>query len=178
MKNFFDFVQNPTGAHYRAILDKLTAGPEYRPYAGYIEQIQGLLDSEEYEKAYEACQRSKETLLLSPELHMLAGYAASKLGNDELFEAERVITSACVRGILDTGDGTKAKPYVVSVTGDEYFILEVLKKTFESQALERDGERFLDLIRTAEGDEIFFDITKPYLNLQEQMFEKTDDPPE
>ncbi|UCH84304.1 MAG: DUF4919 domain-containing protein, partial [Candidatus Latescibacterota bacterium] len=174
-KSFFEFVENPTGAHYRTILDNLAATPEYRPYAGYIEQIQGLLDSEDYEKAYEACQRSKATLLLSPELHMLAGYAAREMGDDELFNLERVITSACVRGILDTGDGTKDEPYVVSVTGDEYFILEVLKKTFESQELVEDGDRYMDLIKTTDGTEIYFDITKPYQNLQKQLFEKSDD---
>ena len=77
-----------------------------------------------------------------------------------------------------TGDGTKTNPFVVSVTGDEYFILEILKKKHESQELIRDGDRFMDLIKTTDGDGVFFDITKPYLNLQSQMFEKTDDPPE
>jgi hypothetical protein len=178
MKSFFEFVENPSGEHYRAILEKLAAGSDYRPYAGQIEQIQGLLDSEEYEKAYEACQRSKGTLLLSPELHMLAGYAARKLGDEETFDLERVITSACVRGILDTGDGTKEKPFIVSVPGDEYFVLEVFKKKYGSQALICDGDRYVDLIKTTECDEIYFDITKPYLNLQNQMFEKTGDAPE
>jgi len=178
VKRFFEFVENPTGAAYRAILEKLAAGSDYRPYAGYIEQIQGLLDSKEFEKAHEACKRSSATLLLSPELHMLAGYAARELGDDELFNMERIIASACVRGMLDTGDGTREKPYIVSVTGDEHFVLEVLKKAFESQRLVRDGERYMDLIRTTEGDEIFFDVTKPYLNLRDQMFEKTDGPPD
>lgn len=91
---------------------------------------------------------------------------------------ERAITTSCVHGILDTGDGTKAKPYVVSVTDDEYFILEVLKKKFESQALLRDGDRHLDLIKTTEGDELYFDISRPYQNLHDQLFEKADDTPE
>jgi hypothetical protein len=178
VKRFFDFVENPTGDAYRALLDKLAAGPDYRPYAGYLQQIQGLLDSKEFEKAYEACKRSSGTLLLSPELHMLAGYAAREIGDDDLFNIERAITSACIRGILDTGDGTWEKPYVVSVTGDEHFMLEVLKRKYESQEMVRDGERYMDLIRTTEGDEIYFDVTTPYLNLQGQMFEKTDDAPD
>jgi hypothetical protein len=178
MKSFSKFVENPTGAQYRELLDELTAGPDYRPYARQIEQIHGLLDAEEYEKAFQACQLSSRTLLLSPEVHMLAGFAARELGDEERFEIERVVTAACVRGILDTGDGTMEKPYVVSVTSDEHLVLEVLKKTYGSQELVRDGDRFLDLVRTTDGEEVYFDITSPYLNLQSQIFEKADDPPE
>jgi hypothetical protein len=178
MSSLFDFVENPTGARYLEMLAELAAGPDYHPYGRQIEQIQGLLDAEEYEKAFQACQLSRGTLQLSPEVHMLAGYAARKQGDEELFNMERAITAACVRGILDTGDGTKEKPYVVSVTGDEYFILHVLDKKFGSQALIQDGARHLDLIKTAEGDEIYFDITLPYQNLHNQLNEQTDDPPE
>ena len=178
MSKFHEFVENPTGALYLGLLEELTAGPDYRPYSRQIDQIRGLLDSEEYEKAFEACHLSKGTLLLSPELHMLAGYAARKLGDEELFNMERAITASCVHGILDTGDGTKEKPYVVSVTDDEYFILEVLKKKFEAQALLQVGDRHLDLIRTTEGDELYFDISRPYENLQKQFSKKADDTPE
>ena len=175
MKSFYEFVENPTGANYRKILDQLAAGPEYRPYARHIEQIHSLLDAGEYEKAFEACRRSTGTLLLSPEVHMLAGHAARKLGEEGLFKLERVITSACIRGILDTGDGSKEDPYVVSVTGDEYFVLEVLKKQSASQALVKNDERYLDLITTTEGEEIYFDVTKPYMNLRSQFGSRAED---
>ena len=178
MSKFHEFVENPSGALFLGILEELAAGPDYRPYARQIEQIHGFLDSEEYEKAFEACQLSGGTLLLSPEVHMLAGYAARKLGDEELFNMERAITAACIRGILDTGDGTKENPYVVPVTSDEYFILEILEKKFESQALLKDGDRHLDLMRTTEGDELYFDISRPYENLQKQFSKKADEPPE
>jgi hypothetical protein len=178
MNKFHEFVENPTGVLYVEALAELAGSPGYSPYDDDSLRIHELITSEKFEAAQEACRDAMETLLLSPEAHMIAAFLARKLDDKELLARERLLIAACITGILDTGDGTKQHPYVVSVVSDEYSVLRALKKEMTSQCLIRDEDRFLDVIETIEKERIYFDITVPYSNLQRRMSNSTSNQPD
>jgi hypothetical protein len=178
MKKFHEFIETPTGELYVEALGELARSPRYRPYDDSTEQIHKLIKSKEFEAAQGVCREAMATLLLSPEAHVIAAFLARKLHDKEREEMERFLIGACIRGILDTGDGTKEHPYVVSVVQDEYSVLSVLKKDISSQYLIEDEDRFLDMIETTDEERIFFDITVPYRSLERWMSTDTSDQPD
>ena len=64
-----------------------------------------------------------------------------------------------IKSILDTGDGSREHPYVVSSTTEEYLVLEHFNKTLMMQALlDIDGKR-MDRMVCEDGTEYYFDIS-------------------
>lgn len=165
MKKYLEFIENPTGELYVAAVDELARSTGYHPYGNPVERILELVADEDFEAAREAMA----TLRLSPDGHMLAAFVARELADQKLFEAEQRLSAACIKGILDTGDGTKDRPYVVSVVSDENISLRVLEKEMTSQQLDRDGDRFLDVIETTDEEQLYFDISVPFANLRQRM---------
>ena len=159
-------------------LNELAESPEYNPYGNQNVEIIELIEADEFDEAMKACEAARATLLLSPEAHMIAAFVASKLGDKELEEMERFLISACLEGMMDTGDGTKQRPWVVSVVSDEYVILKALEKEMSSQNLIQVGDRFLDVVETTDEEQFYFDVSVPYGNLQRRMSKRTSRKPD
>ncbi|HEY8746861.1 MAG TPA: hypothetical protein VIM11_02725 [Tepidisphaeraceae bacterium] len=97
--------------------------------------------------------------LLSPTAHMLASFIASKLGDMRSSNVEGLMTQACFKGILGTGDGSSEQPYLVSRVRDEYEVLNYLGKASTLQAAVTSAGRFLDCHTCNDGSQVCFDIT-------------------
>ena len=67
-----------------------------------------------------------------------------------------------IKSILDTGDGSRERPYVVSSTTEEYLVLEHFNKTLMMQALvDIDGKR-MDRMVCEDGTAYYFDISASF----------------
>ena len=106
-------------------------------------------------------------LLLSPRLHLLAGLAERKLGNDENADTELAISRQCLAGILSTGDGSQQSPFLVLRTSDIYDVLDHLNKEPQTQSLVHRGERSFDVMRCQDDSEYWFDISEPFQKLEQ-----------
>ena len=121
------------------------------------------------EEATERLAQAMPNLLLSPRAHMVFAFIADKTGDEKTAEVEQLVAAACCEGILATGDGTKANPYLVVRTSDERDVMHYLDRQFKQQSLVEDGDRHLDLIECEDGSEMWFDITDAYAKLGESL---------
>ena len=95
----------------------------------------------------------------SPRAHYFAGEAHVLLGELEQAEVERLAFSACLQGILSTGDGTRQKPYLISQIPDEYDVLKLLGLTCQKQRLVQRGRRSCDVLTCQDGTSVWFNIS-------------------
>lgn len=161
-QQFITFVQDPTRENYLRLFASVTSLPDYAPYSNDLHSVQELLDQERYADAAERIREVMGRNLLSPRIHYLASFAAHKRGDDETAKMEWMFYLACVEGIRGTGDGSEARPYVVTSTGDEYDLLAHDKKELKGQALVERAGRHFDRMECADGSVVWFDITTPY----------------
>lgn len=101
----------------------------------------------------------KSRAAFSPRAHYFAGEAHAKLGELEQAEVERLAFSACLQGILSTGDGTRRKPYLISQIPDEYDVLKLLGLTCAKQRLVQRGRRSCDALTCHDGSTVWFNIS-------------------
>lgn len=69
---------------------------------------------------------------------------------------------AKINAILDTGDGSREHPYVVSSIKEEYLILEYFNKIRSMQAVMNINGKPMDQIVCKDGTEYYFDISAAY----------------
>lgn len=81
---------------------------------GRVEEAKGLLES------------VLPGWILNPRIHQLISFAWHKLGQEEAAQYELAVAVALLNGILSTGDGSKAQPYLVLYPADEYDLLAYL----------------------------------------------------
>jgi hypothetical protein len=96
---------------------------------------------------------------LSPRAHFLAAAAHDLLGQIEQAELERWVFSACLQGILATGDGSRRKPYSIAQMTDEQDVLKLLGLESMQQELTPRGGRTCDVLTCADGREVWFDVS-------------------
>ncbi|MCH5372941.1 MAG: DUF4919 domain-containing protein, partial [Planctomycetes bacterium] len=147
---FLEFIRNPSPASYLKLRRWFIATDAYDPYNDDLLDIAQMVHEGRYDEAASALDRSMPNLQLSPRAHQLAAVAAEHAGDTSRAHAERLAASACVEGIISTGDGTRQRPYLVTRTSDEYDILGALGKQLRLQTLHHVGDRHLDEIRTTD----------------------------
>jgi len=170
-EEFVQFVESPGRETYLAFREKIIASDAYQPYSDELNTAGELYEQGKVKEAQEALQEAMPNLMLSARAHQLLGFLNHKLGDEQAAEAEMMMASACIAGILETGDGSENNPYLVVRTSDEYDVIECMEKDVERQSLiEKDDKRF-DVLRCTDGSEYWFDITDPY-NQISKMFDR------
>jgi len=90
---------------------------------------------------------------------MMLGLVYDKLGMTQESETEMVVGAHCLRGIEMTGDGTQARPMLVTRTSDAFDVLNARQLDVSQHTLELvDGRRY-DVFQTTDGQTLWFDIT-------------------
>jgi hypothetical protein len=156
---FLAFLKDPGPETFRAVRTAVVEGPEFNPYGDDLGELDALAAREAFEEIRPRFQEALPTLLLSPRAHLLMAWAAHKRGQTDEEEMERAICSACVHGILSTGDGSLEKPFLVTTTSDEYTVLELRGLTSSTQTLMHEGDRHLDRQQCSDGTVLYFDVT-------------------
>src|SRR5262245_6100057 len=119
-----DFFENPSGETFVRLRNDVLADPSYDFNSTDLDELTDLLAAEEYDAVPDALPGLMPGWLLSPRVHLLAALAAEKSGNAANAELERNVVRACLRGLLQSGDGTPQRPYLITHITDEYDLLE------------------------------------------------------
>jgi len=160
------FASEPTPERYRILRDAATASPHYSPYSDNLGEVAIMLKQGGYEAADDLLRAGMANYLLTPTAHFMMAFVADKLGDERRRDMEAAIGRLLLQGILESGDGSREKPYLVTRIKDEHEVLSHLGKTMESQALvnEEDG-RSMDQIQCADGTTYWFDISVMFAQL-------------
>jgi len=152
-------VERPCKATFLAARDavlRLTALPLSTSDFVLIER---LLERNEFAAVIERLDALPPSKVLSPRIHFFAAEAALELGDHEQVELERSLFVIVLQGLLATGDGTRANPYIVCHGSDEYDVLEAIGLEPAGQSLVEDAGRLCDVVTCANGREVWFDVT-------------------
>jgi len=161
-RDFVKFLASPDRHSYLCIRGLVVASGQYNPYSDEPEKVDQLLQDGQLEEARSTISEALPNLLLSPRAHLVLAVIAEKTGDKEAAQAERLIARICAEGILASGSGSRAEPYPVVRTSDEYDVLSYLGKELKLQELVHDGGRHLDVMRCEDGSEIWFDVTDAF----------------
>jgi hypothetical protein len=124
-----------------------------------LQAVAELLSDGDAHAVIERVHSWKSRAAFSPRAHYLVGEAHAQLGQWEEAESERLAFSACLQGILATGDGSRRKPYVISQISDEYDVLKLLGLVCVKQRLVQRGRRACDVLTCADGTSVWFNIS-------------------
>lgn len=165
-EQFANFIESPNRQSYLALRETIVNSDDYQPYsADAFESAERLYEQQELDQAREVLIAAMPNLLLSPRAHLMLSFLYSKQGDERSSQMELMLASACIDGILATGDGSAQSPYLVTRISDEYDVLDHFDKQLASQALRQSDDQHLDVIRCTDGSEIWFDISDAYNQL-------------
>lgn len=154
------YVTERTPESYLRLREVVLALPSYDPYSDALDEAETLVEREQYRKAIKYLRSIVHSWVLSPRVHQMLAFAYENAGEPEAARMERGIAILVLEGLLSTGEGTEARPYLVSRVEDEYDVLEYLKKPSQEQSLVRHGERHFDRHLCEDGSSVWFDITE------------------
>jgi hypothetical protein len=154
------FINQPGHATYMAARKAVLAQSPLPMNSTDIVNVERLLTEEEYQDVLDRIDALPLSKVLSPRIHFLAAEAADALGDEETVELERWLFVLALRGLLSTGDGSRANPYVVCHAADEHDILDSLVLEAASHSLLEKSGRLLDVVLCTDGRETCFDVTE------------------
>lgn len=141
----------------------MAASPDYVPYGKSPENVLSTVEDGNHEKAKSALLALMGGWLLNPGIHTLLAFAHHKLGDEAGANLEFELGARCLKGILSTGTGEEARPYLVLHTADEYDVLEHLdKKSLRQRLITTMQRKAYDLHECEDGVIVWFDVTTPY----------------
>jgi hypothetical protein len=121
-ERFGEFVQSPRRDSYLAVRSALISSDGYDPYSDDLYHAEELVVQKAFTAARDKLLESMPNLLLSPRAHHLLAIIAEETGDKQSSLMEGLIASACAKGIMATGAGSKTNPYLAVRTEDEYDI--------------------------------------------------------
>jgi hypothetical protein len=166
---FDAFLEEPTPQNYLAARRALVASPAYDPYAQGLAEAEELVNTRRWVDALKKIADVMPNFQLTPRIHYLAGLVAEAQEDKAAVQRHTFAYERCLRGLLETGEGTEEKPYLVTRVEDEYDMLVHLEKAPAGQGLvSRNGKHF-DVMRCTDGTEIWFDVSDAFANLQRKL---------
>ena len=157
-----NFFETPNADHYRAVRDAVIQHPTFSSTGTLASEIQNIcrsLEQRDFAAARQQIASHMPGWSLCPRIHFLDGLAAEGLELADEVEVARFCFRACLDGLLATGDGTSAHPYVVTYVTDEQDILQSRRRQAIGQSLIERMDRRFDVISCATGDKLWFDVT-------------------
>jgi hypothetical protein len=152
-------VEQPSRATYLAARDAVLRLSPLPLAASDLAIVERLLDEQQFAEVLDRLDALPPSRVLSPRVHFLAAEAAAALGDHESIELERSLFVIVLQGLLATGDGTPANPYIVCHASDEYDVLETLGLEPAGQSLVEHGGGLCDVLTCSDGREVWFDVT-------------------
>jgi hypothetical protein len=153
------FVEQPCKTTYLAVRESVLRESSLPLLAVELAELDSLLDEGEYQLLRDRLDALPPSKVLSPRVHFLAAEAAEALGDATDVELERSLFVITLRGLLATGDGSPANPYVVCHPTDEYDVVTALgAEPAGQQVVEQEGH-LCDVVTCGDGREVWFDVT-------------------
>ena len=158
-RQFKAFVESPSRERFLAAREAVLRATPLAMQATDLADLLRLLDEGAYQAVLDRIDLLPPSKALSPRVHFLAAEAAEALGDVEAGELERFLFVLCLQGLLATGDGSRAAPYVVCHPTDEYDILDAQGYEPAGQAFLAENGELFDVITCSDGREFWFDLT-------------------
>ena len=112
----------------------------------------------DYPRAFDALMGLMPAVFLSPLAHSLLARTLLGLGQEDDASREKAFARASLVTILDSGDGSLARPWIVLRITDEYDVLASLGEKSSMQVPLEDGGRLIDAITTRTGNTYHFEL--------------------
>ena len=159
------FLEAPTARTYRqvreALLEEVAATCSAETLsAGVLVELTELAAADQFHAVLGRIDDLQPAWALSPRIHYLAAVAADEVGEDDVAELERFVFQSCLDGILATGDGTKQSPYLSTYSSDVHDLLLALGLEPRSQRLVEQRGLLCDVVRCADDEEVWFELTR------------------
>jgi Domain of unknown function (DUF4919) len=173
---FKRLLEEPTMENFISVRDGLAASELYDPYSNDFHLMKTKILEGDFAGSLQVFTGSLPNLLLSPGAYICLSIAAGELGHKEKSEWAKAVAHFLMSALLNTGDGSEGKPFVVLRVEDEYDLLMALKKKCGAQFLlfNSKSQRVLDRFICTDESEVYFDITLPYKRLNELGARKKD----
>src|SRR3954468_12874420 len=120
------FVEQPCKATYLAARDAVLGHSPLPLMTAEMANLDLLLEHEEHQALLDRLDALPASKALSPRIHFLAAAAPAAMGNNGEIGLERSLFVLSRQGLLATGAGTRADPYVVCHASDEHDVLAAL----------------------------------------------------
>lgn len=156
---FSDFLAAPSAATFLTLREQLVALPDYEFASDRLEELADLVDAGQFAEVADKLSELMPEWLLSPRAHLFAARAAEALGDTDRAQFERDFAQACLRGLQQSGDGSRTSPHRVMHISDEYDLLLAQGKELASQRQVTAEDGVFDVITCQDGTELWFDIT-------------------
>ena len=153
------FVDEPSRRTYLAVRSAVLAASPLPLATTDLAEFERMLGAGEARQVLDRLEALPPSKVLSPRVHLLAAEAAEAVGDVAGGEVERFLFVLCLQGLLATGDGSAAEPYLVCHATDEYDLLEALELEPAGQLLVEDDGRLCDVLTCSNGREVWFDVT-------------------
>jgi len=160
------FVEQPCKKTFLAARSALWERSPLPLLAADLAELDRLLDQGEHQALLDRLDALPSSKILSPKIHFLAAEAADALGRSDDVELERSLFVLTLQGLLSTGDGTLANPYVVCHPTDEYDVLATLGHEAAGQSLIEHEGHFYDVLLCTDGPEVWFDAAMSFIRPQ------------
>lgn len=154
------FLVEPSADRYHAALTAFASEAD--------DAIPSLLALEQafYEGRYETVgtlgRQWQRHFALSPRFHRLVSLASLELGDQTDAEVERFAASACLEGILNSGNGSSEAPYLLSHGVDAQEVLAKLGYTILHQSVVEQKGKLCDVFEVAgdlnEPNQVWFEL--------------------
>lgn len=154
------FIEDPSQENFLQLRAVIISSPAYSPYStDYNETTGQLMAQEQYNEVVDYLMSLMDNWFLNPGIHIMLAFVQHKSGRENEARFEHSIATHIFNGILSTGDGSEANPYLVLRTADEYDLMIHLGKKSTQQALITKGEKHFDRHDCMDGSELWFDVT-------------------
>ena len=168
------YLEERSPESFMRLREAVAASPDYVPYGESPESVLSTVKEDDYEKAKTALLAIVGGGFLNPGIHNLLAFVHHKLGDEVGANYEFELGMRCLEGILSTGTGEEAHPYLVLHTADEYDVLDHLEKKSLTRQLVRTPQRqAYDRHECEDGVVLWFDVTTPYALMAASLDRKT-----
>ena len=172
LQRFSEYLEDQSGSSYLALRNYILDHEYYDPQARDFDDADKLIDAGKYREAIQVMEGNWPNYLLVPRAHLLVAAAYRKLGEKKMSDMEVIIAGRLLRDIARSGAGTEENPYRVTRVMSQYDLLRKLGERRSSQmTLSRNGRQY-DVLTTASGRDIWFDITMRMKRLRAALAEK------
>lgn len=152
------YLRAPNRENLALLHDSIRGSRSYSPGSEFIREALPLLRAGRHRETLDVIESWMPGAFLSPSAHTLMSQALAALGLHEEAETQASLSRMAVLAIISSGKGTRAQPWRVLRVSDEYDMIKALRREVVVQQVVPAGSNHLDMIRTTDGREHWFEL--------------------
>ena len=147
----------------------------YNPYSADMGDAERLISESKWDEAKLYLLSLFPNWIISPGAHFRLSYVYDQLNDEKASVLEGQLGIWLLNAILESGDGTHDRPFLVSRNEDEYDVLAHLQRECSLQRLTNDNDKVFDVWEGDNGECLWFDITDQYKYLKRKFASRLKD---